>query len=78
MKAWEFEILIQQKMQENPQWRKGQAAFLVAWEHVGDKINSVLYTQNDPFYNDNRLPDFMVYLTNNGFFSEDNLTDEEE
>ena len=68
MRHWEFDILVMQKMAENPQWRKGQATFLVAWDHVGEKINSVLGTKNDPFYSDDRIPDFMVYLTDNGFF----------
>ena len=71
MKIWEFDILVMQKMAENPQWRKGQAAFLVAWDHVGEKINAVLGSTNDPFYNDDRLPDFMIYLTDNGFFEEE-------
>ena len=70
MKTWEFDLLVQQKMQENSQWRKGQATFFVAWEHIGEKLNSVLGTDKDPFYGDDRIPAFMSYLINNGFFNE--------
>jgi hypothetical protein len=57
-------------MLENPQWREGQAIFLVAWDHAGEKINTVLGTDKDPFYSDDRIQDFMVYLVDNGFFNE--------
>jgi hypothetical protein len=68
MKQWEFDILVVQKMQDNPQYRKGQAAFLVAWEHIGEKLNVVIGTDKDPHYSDDRLPAFMVHLIDNGFF----------
>jgi len=68
MKRWEFDVLVTQKMQSNPQYRKGQAAFLVAWEHVGEKINIIIGSEKDPHYSDDKLPAFLVYLHDNGFF----------
>ena len=68
MKIWEFDILVMQKMQENPQYRKGQATFLVAWQHNPTLIDSVLGTEKDPHYSDTRISAFLVYLHDNGFF----------
>jgi len=68
MKRWEFDVLVTQKMQSNPQYRKGQAAFLVAWEHIGEKINIIIGSEKDPHYSDDKLPAFLVYLHDNGFF----------
>lgn len=65
----EFARLVSEKMENNPAYRKGQATFLVAWDHAGEKLNSVLGTDKDPFYTDDSIPDFMVYLIESGFFN---------
>lgn len=64
----EFARLVTDKMEKNPPYRKGQATFLVAWEHLGEKLNVVLGTDKDPFYTDESIPAFMIHLLENGFF----------
>ena len=66
----DFARLVAEKMEKNPPYRKGQATFLVAWEQLGEKLNSVLGTDKDPHYTDDNIPAFMVYLVENGFFNE--------
>ena len=66
----EFNQLVQQRLVENPHWRKGQATFLVAWDHFTGRLQPIITTDRDPFYSDDKIQDFMVYLVDNGFFSE--------
>ena len=66
----EFNQLVQQRLVENPHWRKGQATFLVAWDHFTGRLQPIITTDRDPFYSDDKIQDFMVYLVDNGFFNE--------
>ena len=66
----EFNDAVQVKMNNMPQCRRGQATFLVAWDHAGERINSIVGSDRDPFYNDDRVPEFLVYLVENNFFSD--------
>jgi hypothetical protein len=66
----EFNDEVQVRMTKHRDCRTGQAMFLVAWDHVGEKINHILGSDRDPFYNDERIPEFLVYLVDNNFFSD--------
>jgi hypothetical protein len=70
MTTWQFEAMVNSHMKTHPDQRKGQVMFNLAWHHIGDKINYILDTSRDPFYNDDNIPKFMEYLTENNFFSE--------
>lgn len=48
-----------------PHWRRGQAAFNVLWAMREDLADKVSTTQLDPFYRDDRLPEFFGWVEEN-------------
>lgn len=46
-----------------PQWRAGQAAFNILHQHRPDLANMVRNTGLDPFYDDDKLPGFLVWIS---------------
>lgn len=54
----------EQEMKKNPSWRRGQALYncaVIAFPHLLSKIN---VTENDCFYEDVRIPQFLDYIKN--------------
>lgn len=48
---------------QRPQgWRKGQLAFNLLCDIHPTLADKVRGTSNDPFYRDNRIPDFLMFV----------------
>ena len=45
--------------------RRGQYAFNLLDEHRRDLADKIVKTDNDPFYEDERIPQFLVWLEKN-------------
>jgi hypothetical protein len=57
------------RVRHNDFWRKGQAAFNIAyemWPEVANKARGSLF---DPFNNDSKLDDFLLFLIDAGCLS---------
>ena len=46
----------------NPQWRYGQVVFNAAYEVYPERVDSTRGSKVDPFYNDNRVKEFLEVI----------------
>ena len=70
MTTWQFHAAVKNYMNKRPEQRKGQAMYNVAWHYLGNKLDSIIGTDKDPFYNDKNINAFVAHLTDNNFFSD--------
>lgn len=63
----EFVTLLDRKSahHRDMQWRAGQAAFNELYYVRQDLADKVLNTLQDPFFTDEKLPEFMLWLEEN-------------
>lgn len=64
-----FFILVDKRMTNHPNERKGQAAFNLLCFDIGrdDLADLVRGTKDDPFFVDSRIDDFIHFLVQKGF-----------
>jgi hypothetical protein len=61
----EFTLRVTLAQVRNPSWRAGQTAFNVLWDMRPDLSEQVRSTSLDPFYVDERLPEFYEFVKEN-------------
>lgn len=58
-----FRKQVKETLQEFPMLRKGQVMFNVLYEIRQDIAEKVRSTDLDPFYDDNKIPQFIKYIS---------------
>ncbi len=61
----EYTTAVAAKLRDYPHWRRGQAAFNMLWEMRPELADKIATGPRDPFYRDDRLPDFLGWVEEN-------------
>lgn len=71
MKLEKFYMIVDKRMCDYPNERKGQAMYNALWFDLGrdDLADLIVGTENDPFHMDSRIDNFIHFLVTKGFLS---------
>jgi len=58
----EYVLFAEDYLEQNPEQRKGQAYFNALWFTYPDLADKVRGSHRDPFYNDDRMPEFLDFV----------------